>query len=122
MISCGQITVELAWEAGLDVLRLETGVRQIAALRFYQRAGYAKYLRERTNEPSPVAMAEVVVPSDLARFIKGGPRALEAAQRALDYLFSQAQDQFGPRGTGSRPRPFARRPLSSSGGRGQARL
>jgi len=59
---------------------------------------YAKYLAERTNEPNPPEMAEVVVPSDLARFIEGGPRALEAAQQALDYLFGQAQNQFGPRG------------------------
>jgi putative acetyltransferase len=29
-----------AREAGLDVLHLETGVRQIAAVRFYQRAGF----------------------------------------------------------------------------------
>jgi len=59
---------------------------------------YAKYLRERTNEPNPPEMADVVVPSDLARLIEGGPRALEAAQTALDYLSGQAQDKFGPRG------------------------
>jgi acylpyruvate hydrolase len=59
---------------------------------------YAKYLAERTNEPGPLEMAEVVVPSDLARFIEGGPRALEAGQQALDYLFGQALNQFGPRG------------------------
>jgi hypothetical protein len=34
---------------------------------------YAKYLRERTSEPSPLEMADVVVPSDLARLIEGGP-------------------------------------------------
>jgi hypothetical protein len=27
---------------------------------------YAKYLREQTKEPSPLEMADVVVPSDLA--------------------------------------------------------
>jgi 2-keto-4-pentenoate hydratase/2-oxohepta-3-ene-1,7-dioic acid hydratase in catechol pathway len=59
---------------------------------------YAKYVRERTNEPRPLKMAEVVVPSDLARLIEGGPRALEAAHTALDYLAGQAQDQSGPRG------------------------
>jgi 2-keto-4-pentenoate hydratase/2-oxohepta-3-ene-1,7-dioic acid hydratase in catechol pathway len=59
---------------------------------------YAKYLRERTNEPDPVGMAEVVVPSDLARLIEGGSRALEAAQQALAYLFGQAGDRSGPRG------------------------
>jgi 2-keto-4-pentenoate hydratase/2-oxohepta-3-ene-1,7-dioic acid hydratase in catechol pathway len=59
---------------------------------------YAKYLRERTDEPSPVEMAEVAVPSELARLIKGGSRALEAAQTALDYVFGNAQNQSGPRG------------------------
>jgi 2-keto-4-pentenoate hydratase/2-oxohepta-3-ene-1,7-dioic acid hydratase in catechol pathway len=59
---------------------------------------YAKYLRERTDEPNPLEMADVVVPSDLARLIEGGPRALDAAKAALDYLLGQAQDKFGPRG------------------------
>jgi 2-keto-4-pentenoate hydratase/2-oxohepta-3-ene-1,7-dioic acid hydratase in catechol pathway len=59
---------------------------------------YAKYLRERTNEPNPLEMAEVVVPADLARLIEGGPRALEAAQTALDYVLSNAPDRAGPRG------------------------
>jgi 2-keto-4-pentenoate hydratase/2-oxohepta-3-ene-1,7-dioic acid hydratase in catechol pathway len=58
----------------------------------------AKYLRERAGEPSPVEMAEALVPSDLARLIEGGPRALESAQKALDHLFGQAQDKLGPRG------------------------
>jgi 2-keto-4-pentenoate hydratase/2-oxohepta-3-ene-1,7-dioic acid hydratase in catechol pathway len=58
----------------------------------------AKYLRERANEPSPLEMAEALVPSDLARLIEGGPRALENAQKALDYLLGQAQDKLGTRG------------------------
>src|SRR5262249_38328865 len=59
---------------------------------------YAKYLRERTNEPSPIEMADVVGPSNLARFIEGGPRAMDAAQTALDYLLGQAEERLGPRG------------------------
>jgi 2-keto-4-pentenoate hydratase/2-oxohepta-3-ene-1,7-dioic acid hydratase in catechol pathway len=59
---------------------------------------YAKYLRERTNEPAPSEMAEVVVASDLARLIDGGRRALDAAQTALDHLFGRAQDRLGVRG------------------------
>jgi len=59
---------------------------------------YAKYLAERTNEPCPLEMAEVVVLADLARFIEGGPRALDAARQALDHLFGRAQDKSGPRG------------------------
>ena len=58
----------------------------------------AKRLRERESEPSPLEMAEALVPSNLARLIEGGPRALEHAEKALDYLFAQAHDQFGPRG------------------------
>jgi acylpyruvate hydrolase len=58
----------------------------------------AKYLRERANEPSPREMAEALVPSDLAKLIEGGPRALENVQNALDYLSTQAQDRLGPRG------------------------
>jgi 2-keto-4-pentenoate hydratase/2-oxohepta-3-ene-1,7-dioic acid hydratase in catechol pathway len=59
---------------------------------------YAKYLRERSNEASPLEMAAVVVPSDLARLIEGGARALQAAQTALDYLFHEAQKKLGPTG------------------------
>ena len=58
----------------------------------------AKYLREREGEPGPLQMAEALVPSDLARLIEGGPRALEHAQKALDHLFAEAQDQYGPHG------------------------
>jgi 2-keto-4-pentenoate hydratase/2-oxohepta-3-ene-1,7-dioic acid hydratase in catechol pathway len=59
---------------------------------------YAKYLRERTDEPNPLEMAEVVVPSELSRLIEGGSRTLDAVQTTLDYLFDHAQDKFGPRG------------------------
>ena len=58
----------------------------------------AKYLRERANEPSPREMAEALVPSDLAKLIEGGPRALETAQKALEYLSTQAQERLGTRG------------------------
>ena len=58
----------------------------------------AKYLREKTAEPSPTEMAEALVPSDLARLIEGGARSLETAQKALDHLATQAQDKLGPRG------------------------
>lgn len=58
----------------------------------------AKYLREKQGETSPREMAEALVPSDLARLIEGGARAIETAQKALDHLFGQAQDKLGPRG------------------------
>ena len=38
--------------------------------------GYAKYLRERTSEPSPLEMVDVVVPSDLTRLIVGPDASL----------------------------------------------
>lgn len=59
---------------------------------------YAKYLHERDGQPHPIEVAEALVPWDLARFIEGGKRTLENAQKALDYLFGQAQDQKDPRG------------------------
>jgi len=36
---------------------------------------YAKYLQERTVEPNPLEMADVVVPSDLVRLIEWTTRA-----------------------------------------------
>lgn len=59
---------------------------------------FAKYLSERGNERHPREMADVLVPSDLGRLIDGGPQALENAKKALDYLFTQAQEKSGPRG------------------------
>src|ERR1700746_3211852 len=58
---------------------------------------YAKYLQERTAEPNPLEMAEVVLPSELSRLIEGGSRTLDAVQTTLDYLFEEAQDKFGLR-------------------------
>jgi len=58
----------------------------------------AKYLREQEGEPSPLQTAEALVPSNLARLIEGGPRALEHAQKALGYLFAEAQNKLGPHG------------------------
>jgi len=59
---------------------------------------FAKYAAERNNEPHPIELAEALVPSDLARLIEAGPRALDNAAQALDYLSGQAQDQKDPRG------------------------
>jgi 2-keto-4-pentenoate hydratase/2-oxohepta-3-ene-1,7-dioic acid hydratase in catechol pathway len=58
----------------------------------------AKYLREKQNEANAIAMAEGVAPSNLARLIEGGQRALDTTQQALDHLFGQAQNQLGPNG------------------------
>lgn len=59
---------------------------------------FAKYLRERQDSPRAVELADALVPSDLLRLIEGGPAAIENAQKALDYLSSQAQDRKDPRG------------------------
>src|SRR5579862_3415197 len=59
---------------------------------------FAKYLRERKSEYRAIELAEALVPSDLARLIETGPAALENAQKALDYLSKDAQDDKDPRG------------------------
>src|SRR5581483_4753455 len=59
---------------------------------------FAKYLRERDDERYPYSAAEQQAPPDLMRFIEAGPLALENAQKAVDYLFGQAQSKSGERG------------------------
>jgi 2-keto-4-pentenoate hydratase/2-oxohepta-3-ene-1,7-dioic acid hydratase in catechol pathway len=59
---------------------------------------FAKYAGEKLGETRPVALAETLVPSDLARFIEGGERALDNTGKALDYLFGEAQDRRDRRG------------------------
>jgi 2-keto-4-pentenoate hydratase/2-oxohepta-3-ene-1,7-dioic acid hydratase in catechol pathway len=59
---------------------------------------FAKYLQERDGSYRAIELAEALVPSDLARLIETGPAAIENAQKALDYLARQAQDEKDPRG------------------------
>src|SRR5436190_19925154 len=61
-------------------------------------SAYAKYLKEVQNEPLPYEMAAAVVPAELGAFIESGPRAIEGAQRAVDYVTQSAADQKGLRG------------------------
>ena len=58
----------------------------------------AKYLAEKDGETQPIALAAALAPSDLARFIAGGRRALDHAEKAIDYLFGAAQDARDPLG------------------------
>lgn len=58
----------------------------------------AKYLHERQNERHPEQLARALVPPDLAGFIEGGTRTLELAQKAIDYLFVDVQNQHGTHG------------------------
>ncbi|MGE5271414.1 MAG: fumarylacetoacetate hydrolase family protein [Thiohalocapsa sp.] len=59
---------------------------------------YAKYVWEKHGDPRAMALAEALVPADLARFIDGGARTLDSAAQALDYLIGQAHDQRDRRG------------------------
>jgi 2-keto-4-pentenoate hydratase/2-oxohepta-3-ene-1,7-dioic acid hydratase in catechol pathway len=59
---------------------------------------HAKYLRETQDEPLPYEMAAAVVPAELGAFIESGPRAIEGAQRAVEYLLQRAADRSGIRG------------------------
>ena len=59
---------------------------------------FAKYANEKLGEPRPMSLAETIVPSDLARFVEGGARALDHAQQAIEYLFNQALDRCDRRG------------------------
>jgi len=55
---------------------------------------YAKYLQEKQGEARAAAQADALVPAQLVGLVEGGPRALEAAQQALDYVAS-AKDPAG---------------------------
>jgi 2-keto-4-pentenoate hydratase/2-oxohepta-3-ene-1,7-dioic acid hydratase in catechol pathway len=59
---------------------------------------YAKYLRETQDEPLPYEMAAAIVPAELGQFIESGPRAIEGAQRAVEYLLTRAGERTGVRG------------------------
>lgn len=59
---------------------------------------YAKYLRETQDEPHPYPMASAIVPDELGAFIESGPRAIEGAKQAVEYLTGRAADQRGLRG------------------------
>ncbi len=59
---------------------------------------FAKYLKERQGERHPRRLANALCPPELGHFIEGGQRALDNAQKALDYLFSEVQHQKGTYG------------------------
>jgi acylpyruvate hydrolase len=55
-------------------------------------AAYAKYLHEAKGETCAEELAAAFVPTDLAKLIEGGRRALDEAQKALEHL-ANAKDQ-----------------------------
>ncbi len=59
---------------------------------------YAKYARERENEPLPHAMASAMAPANLQDFIEAGPRAIESATKAIEYVTRHAGDRLGIKG------------------------
>lgn len=61
-------------------------------------AAYAKFARESQNAPLPHASAAAEAPSDLEQFILAGDRALEATQRAIEYVRTLAGDTAGLNG------------------------
>src|SRR5713226_5550242 len=61
-------------------------------------SAFAKYAWEKDGDPRAVALAEALVPADLARFIDGGSRTLDSAEKAVEYLVHEAQDRRDRRG------------------------
>lgn len=59
---------------------------------------YANYVGETQNEPLPYELAAAIVPAELGSFIESGTRALEGAERAIEYLTRRASNQRGLRG------------------------
>jgi 2-keto-4-pentenoate hydratase/2-oxohepta-3-ene-1,7-dioic acid hydratase in catechol pathway len=53
---------------------------------------YARYLRERRNASDADAQANERVPTELERFIGGGPATLDAAQEAVEYALANGAD------------------------------
>ena len=58
----------------------------------------AKRLKEHENERHPLVLAEAMVPSDLAKFIDAGTRALDHAAAAIEHLFGDTHDRLGANG------------------------
>jgi acylpyruvate hydrolase len=58
---------------------------------------YAKYAKERENEPHPRKLAAARVPKDLHAFIEAGRRGLDDAQKSVEYVLKQAGDRAGVR-------------------------
>src|SRR5262245_9927030 len=61
-------------------------------------AAYAKFARETQDEPLPQAMAAAMAPANLQEFIEAGPRAIESATRAIEYVTKRAGDRHGLKG------------------------
>jgi len=61
-------------------------------------SAYARYLKERENEPLPYEMAAAIVPAELGAFIESGQRALDGAQRAIEHVVQERAEARGLRG------------------------
>ncbi|HLF79677.1 MAG TPA: fumarylacetoacetate hydrolase family protein [Dehalococcoidia bacterium] len=76
--------------------------RRVGALQGNQvidlNGAYAKFARETQDEPLPQAMASAMAPANLQEFIEAGPRAVESAHKAIEYLTKKAGDRLGLKG------------------------
>ena len=59
---------------------------------------YARYLKQRQDEPLPYEMAAAVVPSELGAFIESGSRAIEGAEKAIEHVSPEGVQSRGLRG------------------------
>ncbi|XVQ09641.1 fumarylacetoacetate hydrolase family protein [Spirillospora sp. CA-255316] len=59
---------------------------------------YAKYLAETANTARPQAQAAAEVPAELNAFIEEGPRAINGARIAVEYLATQGENDRGVQG------------------------
>ncbi|MBV9582154.1 MAG: fumarylacetoacetate hydrolase family protein [Chloroflexi bacterium] len=56
---------------------------------------YATYLAQRTDEPTPAALAQLRTPPDLIGWLRGQHKSREAAEHALDFARGQADQARG---------------------------
>jgi acylpyruvate hydrolase len=59
---------------------------------------FAKYAVEVMDDRLPYEVAAAGVPAELGKFIEAGERAIEGAQRAIEYISRRAEDHEGVRG------------------------
>jgi len=62
------------------------------------KAAYAKFAHETQDHPAPYRQAAATTPADLEAFIQLGDKALDGAQKAIEYLGKRAVDPTGPHG------------------------
>ena len=59
---------------------------------------YAKYLADVVDESRPYALADARVPTSLHKFIEGGQKSIDEANKAVDYVKKNLKTLAGPGG------------------------